>query len=558
MGENCIMSIHICQSNKKRRMNIKIKASGVACLVGDDYDRVYAALKKQFGDGVQTLFTERKPGHEYLQWVLPDDGWKPITESDPLISNEIERELQRRKAVVYERFGSNQAMAQRILSVPDNSFVYYKASPQGSLDIKLTAWGYKYPERIGGTQVVGNIDNTKMRELSLKFENDGKGIPNMPFRLNGFNRTTDENGEYPIGDLPVGYQFDVEYEGVHQHFTVKESDGIYVFDCTKYGTVGIKVTLDGVPETNVEAEMTYNGKSHRLLTDDAGTATFQVAIADNQACKVRVKGEHQEKNFEEGENITFEFSFSTPEPEPEPEPEPKPEPELEPEPEPELHPDEKQEEAPKKEDIQKPAPPIVEVYVYKDNDPIVSAEVKVHCGDINANLFTDNAGRACIDLQADKIGAICQVEAMGTQQEAQLKSGINSFRFDIKSEPPHITKAVIEVVVNRDGAPWQEENVRISYGSNDIQLKTNEQGLATAKVDIVDDKELCRVSVEDEYQAVPLKEGKNRFFFEFKSEKIADNDKPSLWTYIKGVLSILLILALVWITYTFCGGMLFS
>ena len=60
-------------------MNIKIKASGVSCLIGDDYDRVYATLKKQLGEGDEQLFTERIPGHEYLQWELPGEGWNSLS-----------------------------------------------------------------------------------------------------------------------------------------------------------------------------------------------------------------------------------------------------------------------------------------------------------------------------------------------------------------------------------------------------------------------------------------------------------------------------------------------
>lgn len=66
-------------------MNIKIKASGVACMVGDDYDRVYKALVKSFGEGSSNLFSKRVAGHEYLQWEIPGDGWRSLSEADPFI-----------------------------------------------------------------------------------------------------------------------------------------------------------------------------------------------------------------------------------------------------------------------------------------------------------------------------------------------------------------------------------------------------------------------------------------------------------------------------------------
>ncbi len=523
-------------------MNIKIKATGVACLIGDDYDRVYTALKKQFGENEQTLFTERKPGHEYLQWVLPDEGWKPITEADPLMGNEIERELQRRKALVYEKFGSNQAMAQRILSVPDNSYVYYKATPNGLLDIKLTAWGYRYPERIGGSLVVGNIDNTKKRTLSLSFLDNGKGIPNMSFRLNGYTRTTDENGEYPIGDLPVGYQFDVDFDGVHQHFVVKDTDDTFVFDCTKYGTVEVKVTQDGIPAEGVGVEVVYNDSVHNLQTDSSGSASVQVALGKNGfSCKVIVNEECQEKPFGDTDTNTFVFNLVSHKDDPQPEHPKEPEPPNDAEPE---HVDEVL-----------PAPPLVEVTVFRDDVPVVGDKVSVKCGEIFGRLTTDNAGQARMDLPAECIGQMCQVEVSSAQLKAQIHDNVNPFRFDLPPIPS--PKAKVEVQVNREGAPWSNEAVRVSYNNTDIPLTTDANGFASTEVDILDEKDLCRVTVEDQYQAMQLKEATTRFIFDFKTESAAA-ERPSLWRYIKYSLFVLLLMALVYITYCFCYGMLFG
>jgi hypothetical protein len=125
-------------------MNIKIKSAGVFCLIGDDYDRVYATLKKQLGEGDEQLFTERTPGHEYLQWELPGDGWIALSAGDPLMEQEVRKELLRRQQAVSSRFGKNQDMAQRILSVPDDSYVFTRptatvtcsyGSPYGAIAI---------------------------------------------------------------------------------------------------------------------------------------------------------------------------------------------------------------------------------------------------------------------------------------------------------------------------------------------------------------------------------------------------------------------------------------
>jgi len=215
-------------------MNIKIKAEGVACLVGDDYGRVYLTLKKHLGPLGDSLFTERIPGHEYLQWELPGEGWRSLSGSDPLMEQEVRRLLKLRCQEVCDRFAANQDMAQRVLTVPDDSFVYYRPNEAGELEIRLTAWGYRYPERIQGAEVVGvNRPRGMNEEVLVKVIRDGEPVPGQAVLLNGFRRTTDEAGVYEIGKLPVGYQFDLQVEDKKQHVTVLPGQGTLLVDLTE-------------------------------------------------------------------------------------------------------------------------------------------------------------------------------------------------------------------------------------------------------------------------------------------------------------------------------------
>lgn len=202
-------------------MNIKIKSASVFCLIGDDYDKVYVALRKQLGDGDEQLFTERTPGHEYLQWELSGEGWLPLAQADLLTAQEVRRELLRRQQAVAQRFGTNQAMAQKILTVPDDNYIYYQQTPTGHLMIRLTAWGYRYPERVGGGSAIGDyVNNKETADVVIGVEKDGLPVVGQSFLLNGFSHTTDEQGLFKVGELPIGYQFDVEVEGERKHITV--------------------------------------------------------------------------------------------------------------------------------------------------------------------------------------------------------------------------------------------------------------------------------------------------------------------------------------------------
>ncbi|MCH5328698.1 MAG: hypothetical protein J1E02_06730 [Coprobacter sp.] len=325
-------------------MNIKIKSAGVYCLIGDDYSRVYATLKKQFGEGEEQLFTERTPGHEYLQWELPGDGWKPLSESDPLMSQEVRRELRRRQEAVSLRFGNNQEMAERVLSVPDDSFIYYKPDDSGRLLIRLTAWGYRYPERINSQGMVGRpCPQTEVEHVSLHIVYNGKSVPGQAFHINGFSRIADTEGRYDIGDLPVGYQFDIDIDDHHQHITVLPGQGQITVDITRYTLVEIEVYLDEQPCAAAAVGLQYAGLQRDLTTGGSGKVTTQLPLdPENGLCTVTVEGETRQQPLF-GEMNRFVFRLVSPEPEPLPEP--LPEPEL-PDEKPEEQPEEKTDEQP--------------------------------------------------------------------------------------------------------------------------------------------------------------------------------------------------------------------
>lgn len=211
-------------------MNIKIKAAGVTCLVGEDYSRVYATLVKSLGPLGAELFTERVPGHEYLQWELPGEGWTSLGEADPLMAAEVREQLVQRKQEVADRFASNRLMAQRVLSVPDESFVYYRPKPDGGIEIRLTAWGYRYPERIMGMDLGTARNNVQKETVTIRCIYDGQPAAEEEIRLNGFAKKTDAEGVYEIGELPVGYQFDIEGRDKKLHVVVTPGQGTITFD----------------------------------------------------------------------------------------------------------------------------------------------------------------------------------------------------------------------------------------------------------------------------------------------------------------------------------------
>lgn len=294
-------------------MNVKIKAAGVSCLVGNDYEQVFSKLRKEFGEGDDLLFTQRTPGHQYLQWELPGDGWQKLSDSDPIMAQQVRQELDQRKQVVANRFGSNREFAMRLMTVPDESYVYYKPDAAGRLIIKLTAWGYRFPERVSTGRLTGREeakDPTEHVELTLTY--DGKPLPNKEFTLNGFNRKTDENGKLDIGDLPLGYSFDLGVNGKNHPIDVAPGMGDLKIDLTEYVDIDVTVTKDGAPYVCAMVKVNYSGRVTDIATDAAGKASVQMPVAlDGSLASVSVDDQLQQKAVEQPAT-SFTFTFVTP------------------------------------------------------------------------------------------------------------------------------------------------------------------------------------------------------------------------------------------------------
>lgn len=294
-------------------MNIKIKATGIACLLGDDYDRVFTALSKKLGDSPNNMFSERIAGHEYLQWVLPGDGWVALAQGDPIIATQVKNELKERQQTVISMFGANALMADRVLTVPDDEYIYYKVDSNGKTTIKLTAWGYRYPERIDGGNASGTVTPTTPTEnVSIRLTYNGVPMRNQEFKLNGLKRTTDEKGNFTIGDLPIGYEFDIEQGRFKRHYMVTSGETMVELSCTEYANIDISVKKDGNPATDIVATINYDGVTHNVTTDELGHAQVKLPLSlTGAACAVTVDGETQQQTLSQSLN-TFDFSLVTP------------------------------------------------------------------------------------------------------------------------------------------------------------------------------------------------------------------------------------------------------
>ena len=509
-------------------MNVKIKDEAYCIITEKNYDQVFAALQRQLGEKERQLFAERAPGDTYLQWTLPGNGWIALSKGDPLMEQLVRKELAQLQQNVCAQFGKNQEMALKLLSVPSDDYIYYKPDGNGDLMIKLTAWGYRYPERVG-TDITGVIKpKPKTEHISISLVYNGVPVPNQALRLNGFSRTADGQGVLDVGDLPIGYQFDIEVGDERRHVTVMPGQGAITVDMTEYVTVEVRVLLDGAPYAGAEAELSYMGQHTSLTCDGNGCASTRLPLDKNGSfCKVSVKDSFQQKILQQTDNV-FTFQLSSPPPLPPPE----------------------------------PTETTVEVKATLNGEPYSGAKASLSYGNKQLELICDEQGYTQTRLPFTE-GGLCQASIDGIFQQKILKESGNVFAFRIEKEtlppPPPIKEAIVEVRVTRDGMPAADTQVTLSYMGRQMDLACDKQGHVAAQLPLDEQGSLCKVSVENQVRQEPLQEGINLFEFHFRSVVSPEQPKKMpWWMYLLEILAALLLIGLLCLTFWLCGDMLFG
>lgn len=511
-------------------MNVKIK-EGAYCLIKDkNYDQVFIALQKQLDEKERQLFAERTPGSNYLQWTLPGDGWIALSNGDPLTEQLVRKELSALQQNVSAQFGGNQEMAQAILSVPSDEYVYYKPDDNGNLMIKLTAWGYRFPEIIGNSMSGFIRPKIQTEHIFISLVYGGKPMSNQMLRLNGFGRIVNDQGVLDVGDLPIGYQFDVTVENERRHITVTQGEGNIVIDLTEYAAVEIRALLDGIPYAGAEVELSYMGQSISLTCDNSGCAITKLPLdKDGSFCRVSIKDAVQQKVLRETDNV-FVFQLETPPSPPSPEPQ----------------------------------DTTVAIKAILNGKPYDGAKVTLSYRDKQLELVCDENGNVQTRLPFEG-ESLCKVSIDDSTQQEILKESGNVFVFQLEKvlppTPPLIEETTVKIKVTRDGMPAVGTKVTLSYMNRQQEMVCDGNGCATVQLPLDEKGSLCKVLVGDLVQQEPLREGVNLFEFHLQSVPMDPPEVPGKtpwWMYLLEILSALLLVALLCLTFWFCGEMLFG
>lgn len=308
-------------------MDVRINGRDIYCSLKNndpDYDSVYHTLKEVM-KGEDFIFTQRNAGVNYLQWNLPQGQWKALDTADDIIFSMVIAyisDVKKKYLRVLAGKGLEEHHIESIFTVPDNRFIYYIQEQNAVVAVKLTAWGYKYPQKITSRGVVIGVPTAPPKQpVFVKFIYDGEFLLNYAYDLilkDGSPKrlSTDDNGVSYIADITVGDYYEIKdvVSGNVYTLNVEKDKEVYVFDVTRYATIQIHTLEDDKAKSGICCEIEYLGNKQVQYTQDNGKVEIKVPYHLNEKCVVNAMQMTQCKELNYPTTaLTFEIHTQRPE-----------------------------------------------------------------------------------------------------------------------------------------------------------------------------------------------------------------------------------------------------
>lgn len=264
-------------------------------------DQANRLLQSKIDSNINRHFAKLNVGQGFFEWTFTCDSEPMILsqapEDDAMV---VWDEYNKLGEQVTRAFGENSIIAQRILHVPNEDFIYYYKDAAGMIQIVLTGWGFA--NRRGPS--VGPIQKELPLEdpdpiINIGFMRDGEMVGDRKFLLSTAGQikpnelTTSADGFYHFDKtFKKGSEFSVTDQASGKEFPLKvTADQLdYIFDITQYATVNITVTLDDKPAAGKEVSLTYRGNTQTLMTDENGHIATDLVLIDNEEVTVEADG----------------------------------------------------------------------------------------------------------------------------------------------------------------------------------------------------------------------------------------------------------------------------
>ena len=405
-------------------------------------DQANIRIRQLMGDDAR-YFAPVYVTHAGYYWSEPDvSGWTLLTDLPAGDAAEARALIVSLRAKAIAKYPNQQQRIDSIFTRPNDDFVFVRRGADGSLDLRMTGWGFANFHRAYGGSIVDAPSDDSLRQVSLAFSIDGNRIPNREFDLwrstSWVALATGNDGCYSLGSLAPGIKVQVRDRatGKERIETVTDDTEVIDVDVTEYLTVRVSGRHDNVPLEDVDACISY-GHRRSLLTLHQGVAECRLPWLEDVECEVSLGGQSQTRVLVKDMVNVFNFESNTPK-------------------------------------IPKTR---VLVRVHADGMAVADEKVMLRTGDNTVSLVTDINGEARTEFDTPEVEGVSVVAAV-RDNEASKPLGADSVVFDFNFDTPVREQFdATLLVVDMDNNPVAGYPVKVDIDSSSTEYITDDDGL---------------------------------------------------------------------------------
>lgn len=277
-------------------------------------------LRQTLGD-LSTNFAQLDAGNNgKFLWSKPGNNWTSLSDASPEVQEKMRRQWLTLQHEVRQKLDAKPDLAENILSIPNEGYLFYAPQADGDLSLLVTGWGFMNYRRAEHSVIIEQRERNTMQEVTIRLLRDDEPVANDEIQLNTPNAVntfmTDAEGQVHLpSKVRVGDTLHLRHPATlcEQQFVVVEGQTDYVWDVTQHVGLMVRATMDGKPLSDVPLKVSYHGRDYSLRLDGTGkTMQTDVPFHVGDICAVTLGDETLERELMLGESNLFEFALTTP------------------------------------------------------------------------------------------------------------------------------------------------------------------------------------------------------------------------------------------------------
>lgn len=280
-------------------------------------DQANIRIRQLMGDDAR-YFAPVYVTHSGYYWSDAEPaGWSLLSDASPEDSRAVRAFIEGLRAKALAKYPNQQQRIDQIFTRPNDDFVFIRKLADGSLDVRLTGWGFANFHRAYGGSIIDAPADDSLRQVKVCFSIDGCRLPDREFDLwrstSWAHMKTDSEGYFDLGSLGPGARVQVRDKatGKERIETVADDTSVIDVDVTEYLTVRVSARHDNVPVGGEGVKIVYGCHENELLLNQ-GVGECRLPWLEGVECNVSLRGQMQARPLDKDIVNVFNFEFVTP------------------------------------------------------------------------------------------------------------------------------------------------------------------------------------------------------------------------------------------------------